>query len=83
VFKEDIATEETDKWILAELQNAIKECTLALENYEYSQAKIALEHFFWMKLADNYLDICKDRLHNSEKRGKRPEDQLSSLCPFC
>jgi len=69
--KEDIATEETDKWILAELQNVIKECTLALENYEYSQAKIALEHFFWMKLADNYLDICKDRLHNPEKRGEK------------
>ncbi len=61
---------QVDRWILAELQELIKKTTKAFENYEYSAVKIEIEKFFWIKLADNYIEIVKNRLYNKSKDGK-------------
>jgi valyl-tRNA synthetase len=42
-------------------------------NYEYSHTKLETEKFFWHSFCDNYLEITKDRLYNSDKRGKDPK----------
>ncbi len=55
----------TDKWILSKLNRVITECTDALNEYEYSAAKAAVEKFFWHDFADYYLEMVKDRLYNS------------------
>jgi valyl-tRNA synthetase len=58
-----------DRWILAELQALIQAATAALENYEYAQAKSAVETFFWTALTDNYLEMAKQRLYSGEGLG--------------
>jgi valyl-tRNA synthetase len=58
-----------DCWILAELNAAIRAATAALETYEYAQAKSAAENFFWAGLADNYLEMAKQRLYSGEGPG--------------
>jgi len=60
----------TDKWILAELQEVIEKATKALENYDYSTAKLAIEKFFWIKLTDNYIEIVKNRLYDESAKAK-------------
>jgi valyl-tRNA synthetase len=35
-----------------------------LDGYEYAAAKSELESFFWQELADNYLEMCKQRLYD-------------------
>jgi len=62
--------EAFDAWVLSKLQKVIRACTESLESYEYSKAKAETDKFFWQTLCDQYLEIVKDRLYNSDKRGK-------------
>ncbi|MBU0929842.1 MAG: valine--tRNA ligase [Nanoarchaeota archaeon] len=59
-----------DKWLLIKLNELVKECTEAFENYEYSVVKSKTENFFWHTFCDYYLEIVKDRIYNPNKRGK-------------
>ena len=61
----------TDKWILAELQEVIDSVAKSFEKYDYSAAKLAIEKFFWIKLADNYVEIVKNRLYNKNPKNKK------------
>lgn len=52
-----------DRWILSRLQTLIQHSTQQLEKYDYAPAKNAIENFFWNEFADNYLEMCKQRLY--------------------
>lgn len=56
-----------DKWLLTKLQNLIKKATESFDKYEYSKVKQETELFFWQIFCDNYLEIVKDRLYNSDQ----------------
>jgi valyl-tRNA synthetase len=62
--------ERADQWILSELQELIREVTRQFENYEFAKAKNALEHFFWIKFTDNYIELIKGRLYGKDKKKK-------------
>ncbi len=66
--------EVMDRWILSKMNNLVKECTEAFDNYEYSKVKSNVENFFWHTFCDNYLEIVKDRLYNPDKRGKEARE---------
>jgi valyl-tRNA synthetase len=53
-----------DRWLLSRLQRLVQHTTQAYDNYEYSSAKNETESFFWSELADNYLEMCKQRLYD-------------------
>jgi valyl-tRNA synthetase len=53
-----------DHWILSRLQRLIQRATSLLDNYDYAMAKSEVETFFWTELADNYLEMCKQRLYS-------------------
>lgn len=67
-----------DRWILSRLQGLIQRVTHLLEQYDYASAKSEIETFLWSELADNYLEMCKQRLYNREL----PSHQVAiySLC---
>ena len=50
-----------DKWILHELNNAIRACSDAFERYEYAEVRTVLGKFFWGTFCDYYLEIIKHR----------------------
>ncbi len=54
-----------DLWILARRQVLVRRTTRLLEDYEYAAAKNEIELFFWTDLADNYLEMCKQRLYGA------------------
>ncbi len=54
-----------DRWILSRLQGLITRTTQLLEQYDYASAKSEIEIFLWTELADNYLEMCKQRLYNN------------------
>jgi len=62
--------EAIDAWLLHNLNLVVKEITEHFDAYEYGKAKALLENFFWHSFCDYYLEIIKDRLYNSEKRGR-------------
>ena len=50
-----------DKWILHELNSAIRACSDAFERYEYAEVRTVLGKFFWGTFCDYYLEIIKHR----------------------
>jgi len=66
----------TDRWILAELQDVIEKMTASFEKYDYSSAKLAIEKFFWIKLADNYIEIVKNRLYDESKENEAGRESV-------
>ena len=55
-----------DRWILARLQTLIQHVTDLLETSEYAAAKNETESFFWGELADNYIEMAKQRLYDPD-----------------
>ena len=62
--------EETDRLFLTQLNNLIKSATISFEQYNYSKAKSETDQFFWQQLADNYLEIVKNRVYNGSENEK-------------
>ncbi|APX95121.1 valine--tRNA ligase [Natronorubrum daqingense] len=56
--------EAIDRWLLAELDDAIEELTAQLEEYEFAKARDRLRTFFWNTFCDDYLEIAKGREDN-------------------
>ncbi len=54
----------TDRWLLARLASLIQRATALFRACEYAAAKSETEGFFWRDLADNYLEMCKERLYD-------------------
>lgn len=55
-----------DLWLLASTQALVRRVTRAFEGYEYALARNEIEGFFWRDLADNYLEMAKQRLYDPQ-----------------
>jgi valyl-tRNA synthetase len=58
-----------DAWILARLEALVRRSTACFEDYDYANAKTEIESFFWRDLADNYLEMAKQRLYDASHPG--------------
>ena len=56
-----------DRWILSRTQHTIRRSTQLFRVYDYAGAKGEVETFFWRDLADNYLELVKDRLYGEDE----------------
>jgi len=54
----------TDRWMLSRTQRLIQRATELFRSYDYAAAKSETESFFWRDLADNYLEMAKERLYD-------------------
>ncbi|XWV24541.1 valine tRNA-ligase [Tupanvirus deep ocean] len=68
--------EAMDLWILAKLQTTIKMVTSEFNNFEYHDARLLTEKFFWHDFCDNYLEIVKNRAYDAAN--KNPKGKLSA-----
>lgn len=59
-----------DKWILSELNQTIAIATHSFEQYEYYKARTAIDHLFWNKFTDYYLELIKYRLYDESPEGQ-------------
>ncbi len=59
-----------DLWILSRLNQCIKKATQEFERFEYCDARVAIEDFFWNDFCDNYLELAKARAYG-ESAGNR------------
>jgi len=67
----ELSLSAADRWILAQAQTLIRRATKMLLEYEYAAARSEIESFFWRDLADNYLEMCKQRLYAPESISRR------------
>lgn len=59
--------QELDKWALMKLNQLIKDCTKAFDEYDFNKAYQALNTFCVVDMSNFYLDIIKDRLYTRKK----------------
>jgi valyl-tRNA synthetase len=59
-----------DKWILLKLDAAIREVTIALNEYKFSDATAALYRFFWSEYCDWYVEASKAILQSNDSARK-------------
>jgi valyl-tRNA synthetase len=83
--KEDISTnkifEVLDLWILSRLYITIDQATKSFLDFEYCDARVAIEEFFWKDLCDNYLELVKSRVYNIEP--ETAASRQSGICTIC
>lgn len=54
---------QTDKWILSELDNLIKECKRGYDEYNFFIPAIAIREFTWNIFAAHYIEMVKARAY--------------------
>ena len=64
-----------DKWIIEKAKNAMHEAKQQLDKYEAGLAKQIITTFFWSDFCDNYVEISKARIYNTDIYG---EDKSNS-----
>jgi len=71
-------SETLDKWIVSRLYKTIEKATLEFERFEYCDARVAIEDFFWKDFCDNYLELVKSRAYEEEVAGCKSQASISA-----
>jgi valyl-tRNA synthetase len=74
-----IIYEALDLWILTRLRRAVEKATKEFTFYEYSDARVAIEDFFWNDFCDNYLEMVKTRAYAENAEQGKNKSQQSAL----
>ena len=79
-LKQDIVEKrifcDLDLWVLSSLYKVIEEATKSFQEYEYSDARVCIENFFWKNFCDNYLELVKTRVY--DENNKVPKEKHSA-----
>lgn len=67
-----------DKWILMKLDDLIVSVTTFIEKTQYSEIFKEIRFFVWDILANNYIELIKERLYNIHNK-KRKEAQYTLI----
>ncbi len=80
-----------DQWMFSRMNKVIKECTRAMESYEFHLALKSFHTFFWHDFCDNYLEYVKYRIYGTNAHAKKSaqyvllyvlENSLKLFAPF-
>jgi valyl-tRNA synthetase len=74
----EIKLAPADKWIIARLQNCIREVTTNINKYELGVASEIATNFVWDDFCDWYIELSKPALYGEDENRKK--DALSVLC---
>lgn len=75
--EQGIISAPLDQWILTRLHRTVAKATAAFEEYEYANARAAVEDFFWNDFCDNYLEMVKNRVY--DEAGADKKGQMSAV----
>jgi len=62
---------QVDRWLLGELDLAVKNITSAMERYQFDEAFRYIRVWAWEVLADNYIELVKARLYGPDGPERR------------
>ncbi len=74
LLTKDKIIHQIDIAVIQELKECVKRATESFEEFDYAQALMLTEEFFWGTFCDNYLEIVKPRTYKSELT----EDKISA-----
>ncbi len=62
----DVKFNSIDKWLISKCHDTFEKYKLQMDNYEMGLARQEIDKFFWNDFCDNYLEIAKERLYNTD-----------------
>ena len=81
-FKKTNIKTRADKWIITKLQNLIKEVTVDMENFRFSEAGTKIYNFTWCEYCDWYVELSKGEQLNPEVLIHVLKTLLTLIHPF-
>ncbi len=69
----------SDKWILSELDNLIKECKKGYDDYNFFIPAIAIREFTWNIFAAHYIEMAKARAYGIEFSDEERDGAIFTL----
>jgi len=69
--KDHAITNPLDRWILTRLHRAVAKASEQFERFEYCDARLSVEDFFWNDFCDNYLELIKARAYEADPSALR------------
>ncbi len=66
-----------DLWLLSKLKQTVEKATSEFNKFEYCNARVAIEEFFWNIYCDNYIEIVKTRAYDENSLDQK--GQTSAL----
>ncbi|HYE67690.1 MAG TPA: class I tRNA ligase family protein, partial [Anaerovoracaceae bacterium] len=88
---DQLALKDEDKWIIAKVNDAIKEATSNMDRFELSLAAQKTYELIWNEYCDWYIELVKGRLYGDDEEDKKVaryvlvralKDMLKLLHPF-
>jgi len=70
---------ELDRWAVTKLNELMKKCETAYDNYEFHVVSHLINDFCVVELSSFYLDIIKDRLYCEERDGLKRRSAQTAL----
>mgnify|MGYP004557955689 FL=1 len=67
-LSEESELQSIDKWLISRCHETFEKYQQQMENYEMGLARQEIDKFFWNDLCDNYLEMAKERLYNSDNK---------------
>lgn len=74
-----IISEAVDLWILSRLNQCVKKATQEFDGFEYCDARVAIENFFWNDFCDNYLELVKARAYGENCSSEAQQSALYTI----
>ena len=75
--KDGSICEIMDLWLLSKLKIVLEKATAELSRFEYCNARVVIEDFFWNIYCDNYIEIVKTRAYG--ENSINPKGKNSAL----
>lgn len=72
-----VITSPLDRWLIATLYEVVEKATAEFKYFEYCEARIVVEEFFYKTFCDNYLELVKTRVY--DEAGRQPDGQRSAV----
>jgi valyl-tRNA synthetase len=69
----------SDKWILSELDNLVKECTKGYDEYNFFIPAIAIREFTWNLFAAHYIEMVKARAYGIDFSDEERDGAIFTL----
>jgi valyl-tRNA synthetase len=72
-----------DLWLLDKLKQTVEKATEQLKKFEYCNARVIIEDFFWNIYCDNYIEIVKTRSYDENGLDLKGQQSCLSAMYHC
>ena len=72
-----------DLWLLTKLKDTVDKASSELEQFEYCNARVAIEEFFWNIYCDNYIEIVKTRAYDENALDEKGQTSALLTMQYC